>query len=146
MGPHAGQPVLQAGRALGEAPVVMVMVHGRNAGPENILDLVPRLNRPDVTYLAPDAANRTWYPYSFMADIASNEPWLSSALSVLEELVSRVEASGVARGQIQLLASLFSPDGPNDIAPPGFNALDPEPGMPASPLDPRPAPTGFQRD
>jgi L-alanine-DL-glutamate epimerase-like enolase superfamily enzyme len=52
---------------------------------------------------------------------------------------------GVARGQIQLLASLFSPDAPNDIAPPGFNALDPQPGLPPSPLDPDPAPTGFRR-
>ncbi|MEA2124904.1 MAG: hypothetical protein QOI80_1686, partial [Solirubrobacteraceae bacterium] len=52
---------------------------------------------------------------------------------------------GVARGQVQLLASLFSPDGPNDIAPPGFNALDPEPGLPTSPLPPDPAPTGFRR-
>ena len=52
---------------------------------------------------------------------------------------------GVARGQIQLLASMFSPDGPNDIAPPGFNAVDPAPGMPPSPLDPDPAPVGFRR-
>ena len=52
---------------------------------------------------------------------------------------------GVARGQIQLLAALFSPDGPNDIAPPGFNALDPAPGLPESPLDPDPAPAGFRR-
>jgi L-alanine-DL-glutamate epimerase-like enolase superfamily enzyme len=52
---------------------------------------------------------------------------------------------GVARGQIQLLASLFSPDGPNDIAPPGFNALDPAAGLPESPLDPDPAPAGFRR-
>lgn len=52
---------------------------------------------------------------------------------------------GVARGQIQLLAAMFSPDGPNDIAPPGFNALDPAPGLPASPLDPDPAPAGFRR-
>ena len=52
---------------------------------------------------------------------------------------------GVARGQIQLLAALFSPDGPNDIAPPGFNALDPAPGLPESPLDPDPAATGFRR-
>ncbi len=52
---------------------------------------------------------------------------------------------GVARGQIQLLAAMFSPDGPNDIAPPGFNALDPRSGLPASPLDPDPAPTGFRR-
>ncbi len=52
---------------------------------------------------------------------------------------------GVARGQIQLLAAMFSPDGPNDIAPPGFNALDPAPGMSPSPLDPDPAPVGFRR-
>ena len=75
MGPHAGQPVLRRGTAAGPgARSSLIMVHGRNAGPENILDLVPRLARPDVTYLAPAAANRTWYPYSFMADIASNEP------------------------------------------------------------------------
>ena len=43
---------------------------------------------------------------------------------------------GVARGQIQLLASLFHPDGPNDIAPPGFNALDPAAGLPDQPAGP----------
>ena len=53
---------------------------------------------------------------------------------------------GVARGQVQLLASLFHPDGPNDIAPPGYNALDPAAGLPASPLEPRPAATGFRRE
>ena len=52
---------------------------------------------------------------------------------------------GVARGQIQLLASLFSPDGPNDIAPSGFNALDPALDLETSPLPARPAPTGFRR-
>jgi hypothetical protein len=53
---------------------------------------------------------------------------------------------GVARGQIQVLASLFHPDGPNDIAPPGFNALDPAPGLPVSPLPPRPSAKGFRRE
>ena len=52
---------------------------------------------------------------------------------------------GVARGQIQLLAAMFSPDGPNDIAPPGFNALEPAAGLPPSPLPPDPAPVGFRR-
>ncbi len=58
---------------------------------------------------------------------------------------ARGEGLGVARGQIQLLAAMFSPDGPNDIAPPGFNALVPAPGLPESPLEPDPAPTGFRR-
>ena len=45
---------------------------------------------------------------------------------------------GVGRGQIQYLAALFHPNAPNDIAPGGYDALDPEPGLPESPLDPRP--------
>ena len=52
---------------------------------------------------------------------------------------------GVGRGQIQLLAALFHPDGPNDIAPGGYDALDPEPGLPASPLEPDAEATGFRR-
>lgn len=79
------------------------MVHGRGAGPENILDLVPALGHAGVTYLAPAAANRTWYPFSFMADIAKNEPNLSSALSVLAALVSDVEGAGIARDHIVML-------------------------------------------
>jgi predicted esterase len=102
-GPHAGQPVLNAGKPLGQAPVAVIMVHGRGAGPENILDLVPALGHAAVTFLAPAAANRTWYPYSFMADIAKNEPQLSSALSVLESLVAAVEEHGVARDHIIML-------------------------------------------
>ncbi len=97
--------MLNAGKPLGEAPVVVILVHGRGAGPENILDLVPAIGRADVTYLAPAAANRTWYPYSFMSDIAKNEPYLSSALSVLVSLVARVEAAGIDRDHIVLLAA-----------------------------------------
>jgi predicted esterase len=95
--------VVQAGRPFGQAPVVAIMVHGRGAGPENILDLVPALGQSNVTYLAPAAANRTWYPYSFMADIAKNEPHLSSALSVLAAMVEQVESAGIARDRIVML-------------------------------------------
>jgi predicted esterase len=101
--PHAGQQVVDAGAPLGQAPAVVVMLHGRGASPENILDLVPRLARPDVTYLAPAAANRTWYPHSFMAEIASNEPDLSSALAAVGSLVGRLEAHGVPRSRVILL-------------------------------------------
>jgi hypothetical protein len=51
----------------------------------------------------------------------------------------------VGRGQIQYLAALFHPDAPNDIAPAGFDALDPEPGLPESPLEPELDATGFRR-
>jgi predicted esterase len=102
--PHAGQPVLTAGAPLSAAsPGVVIMVHGRSAGPENILDLVPAFERPLLTYLAPTAAGRTWYPYSFMADKERNEPGLSSGLSVLASLVDHVERAGVPRSRIVLL-------------------------------------------
>ena len=49
---------------------------------------------------------------------------------------------GVGRDQIQLLAALFHPDTPNDVAPRGFNR-DPAPGLPGSPLALTPRATGF---
>jgi predicted esterase len=94
--------VIERGAPLGRAPVA-IFVHGRNAGPENILDLVPRLAHPDLTCLAPAAAGRTWYPNSFLAEIASNEPGLSSGIAVLASLVARAEAAGVPRARIVLI-------------------------------------------
>src|SRR5687768_6201014 len=91
------------GKPLGEAPVAVIMIHGRGAGPENILELAPALDRPDATYLAPRAAGNTWYPYSFMTEIAKNEPFLSSALSVLGSLVSEIEGAGIPRGRIVMM-------------------------------------------
>jgi predicted esterase len=102
MDPHGSQPVMQAGATLGTGPVV-IMSHGRGAGPKNILDLMPRLERPGVTCLAPAAAGNTWYPYSFMADIEKNEPGLSSALAVLARLVDETIARGVPAERIVLL-------------------------------------------
>jgi hypothetical protein len=53
---------------------------------------------------------------------------------------------GPGRGQIQYLAALFHPDTPNDVAPSGFNLPNPDPGLPSSPLEPRPAELGFRWD
>jgi predicted esterase len=79
------------------------MVHGRGAGPKNILDLAPRLNRPGFTLLAPAASGNTWYPYSFMAEIEKNEPGLSSALETLSRVVEDVTSAGVPSERIVLL-------------------------------------------
>ncbi|MDQ5819969.1 MAG: hypothetical protein M3540_00815, partial [Actinomycetota bacterium] len=51
---------------------------------------------------------------------------------------------GPGRGHIQCLASLFSPDTPNDVAPSGFNVGEPRAGLPASPLEPAVADVGFR--
>lgn len=46
---------------------------------------------------------------------------------------------GPGRAQIQAVAAAFYPNGPNDVAPSGFNAATPADGLPGSPL---PAPSG----
>lgn len=88
--------------AVDRRPVV-VMLHGRGAGPENIFDLVPRLDRPQFRYVAPAAPNRTWYPFSFMAEMAKNEPHLSLALAQVRGVVDETVAGGVPREHIVLL-------------------------------------------
>jgi len=101
--PHSGQPLLTAGAPLGEGRAVAIMGHGRHASPEDILSLVPLLDRPDVTYLAPAAAERTWYPYSFLTETSKNEPGLSSGLLVLETLVNGLTARRIDTRRIVLL-------------------------------------------
>jgi len=103
MQPHAGQPVLRAGADDTSARAAMIMIHGRNAGPANILDLAPVLRRPDFLYVAPAAAGGTWYPYSFMFPRERNEPGISSGLAVIESLVTDLLARGFAPHQIMLL-------------------------------------------
>jgi L-alanine-DL-glutamate epimerase-like enolase superfamily enzyme len=51
---------------------------------------------------------------------------------------------GPGRGQAQYLASMFHPQGPNDIAPAGYNDPVPVDGLQASPLPPTPTATGFR--
>ncbi|MEJ2206455.1 MAG: dienelactone hydrolase family protein [Gemmatimonadota bacterium] len=102
MEPHADQPVATAGRPLGEGTAVLILVHGRGAGPGNILELADALPHPEFTYLAPAAAGNTWYPNSFMADIPSNEPGISSGLAVIDGLVGRAMDGGVPKERIVL--------------------------------------------
>jgi phospholipase/carboxylesterase len=81
----------------------MIMVHGRNASPSNILDLVPALEHPDFTYLAPAAAGGTWYPLSFMAEVDKNEPGITSGIGVIHGLIADALSQGVPARRIMLL-------------------------------------------
>jgi predicted esterase len=101
--PHVGQPVLTAGPKPKDARLAMILVHGRGASAEDILQLAGEFGTTDVAYLAPQAAGHTWYPYSFLAPLAQNEPGLSSALRVLGTLVDEIAAEGLGAARIALL-------------------------------------------
>ena len=101
--PHAGQPVRRVGPDPASARLVAIAVHGRGASAEDILALAGEFRTSDVAYLAPQAAANSWYPYSFLTPMEKNEPWLTSALGLLQRLVASLEDQGVPSTRIALL-------------------------------------------
>lgn len=87
--------IITAGKELNKNSKVLIMIHGRGARAEDILSLSAHLNVKDFTLLAPQATGNTWYPYSFLAPPAQNEPWLSSALNLLKEIVDDLYSKGI---------------------------------------------------
>jgi len=94
---------MRRGVPLSEARAAVIMVHGRGAGPANILDLETHIGHAGVAYLAPAASGGTWYPKSFMAPTAENEPGISSGISVVHALIDEVVAAGVPVSRLMLL-------------------------------------------
>lgn len=101
--PHRGQPLLATGEPLEAARAVMLMIHGRGASARDILSLTNELPREGFAFLAPQAANSTWYPYRFMEPMQQNEPYLSSALNLVDALVQHVRAANIPADKIMLL-------------------------------------------
>ena len=102
-GPHQGQPLLLAGEPLESAKAAMIMMHGRGATAEDILMLADEFKQPGFAYLAPQAAGNSWYPNSFLAPIASNEPGLSSGLAVIASLLEQLTQAGISSERTMLL-------------------------------------------
>lgn len=100
---HQGNPILRSGKPLDEAGAAIIMLHGRGASARDILTLAQELGHPDFAYLAPQASNHTWYPYSFLSPIQKNEPWLSSALDLVREVILGVSGAGIPAERTVLL-------------------------------------------
>jgi phospholipase/carboxylesterase len=92
--------IIYTGKNLDEAQKALVMVHGRGGSAEDILSLVPYLGVEDFAVLAPRATGNSWYPYSFLVHPSQNEPWLSSALDLLKEIVLDIEDHGITKNHI----------------------------------------------
>jgi len=111
--PHADEELVTAGAPVGEADAAVVLVHGRGATARSIVGfgeevagdgdvaLSPAAKPPAVretgglSLLAPQAAANTWYPSSFLAPVADNEPGRSSGLRAVGRAVETVTEAGV---------------------------------------------------
>ena len=155
------------GLEMGELPALLAMYERVIAAfPDALLEDAHDL--PEVAALLEPEAHRISYdaPIHSVQDIDTTplppralniKPCRVGDLRSLFDVYAACEARGlvtygggmgeldVGRGQIQLLASLFHPDGPNDVAPSGYNLDTPAADLPPSPLPADPAPTGFRR-
>ena len=101
--PHGGERVLVDGVPLETAVGALIAIHGRGAGAEDIIALGKEIASPNVAILAPQAAGNTWYPYRFLEPTERNEPYLSSALQVVADLVARLGDHGIPPERVALL-------------------------------------------
>ena len=102
-GPHQGQPIRIAGEPINRARAAMLMVHGRGATAEDILTLADQFAQTGFAYLAPQAAENTWYPNRFLAPLETNEPWLSSALAFVGNVLAEIINAGIPYERVMLL-------------------------------------------
>ncbi len=101
---HEGLGGLRGGTPLQSARAAVILIHGRGATADDILGLGEQVSRgvEGVSLLAPQAEGNTWYPARFLAPIEDNEPYLSSALSVLSGLVREIEAAKIPASKVIL--------------------------------------------
>jgi phospholipase/carboxylesterase len=95
--------VVESGQPLHTAKKALIMLHGRGASAHDILSLKEYLPLDDFYIIAPEATNFTWYPYSFLAPISQNEPWLASALDVIKNVADDISHAGIGPGKTFIL-------------------------------------------
>jgi len=102
--PHQHERLIEYGAALNEAAAAGILLHGRGSSASNIIQLVAGLTPYEggsrIAWLAPQAADHQWYPYRFLEPLERNEPYLSSALKVIDDLVDNAAIAGIAADQV----------------------------------------------
>ncbi|MFW5827949.1 MAG: hypothetical protein ACOCU4_07650, partial [Alkalispirochaeta sp.] len=92
--PHQGQPVLHLGADSDHATSALILIHGRGASAESMRPLGEALMTEHMAVHIPQALSNTWYPRPFLEPIEENEPFLSSALQVIADIVSGFSSRG----------------------------------------------------
>ena len=91
------------GVPLNSAKKALIMIHGRGASTHDILSISKHLNVADYALVAPQAENRTWYPYSFLVPINENEPSFSKSLEAIHNVVVAIQQNGIEKENIYFL-------------------------------------------
>ena len=102
-GPHQDQQLFFGGTPLDEASAGVVAVHGRGATARSIVEMAEEAHHDGVAVLAPQAAGNSWYPNSFLAPVAENEPGRSSGLQAVGDAVETAAEADVPPERVLVL-------------------------------------------
>ena len=86
-----------------QARAAAIMLHGRGSDAADMLGLAQEFRQSDIAYLAPEAARRSWYPYSFLAPLEQNEPHLSNALATVGAAFAQLAREGFPPERVALI-------------------------------------------
>jgi predicted esterase len=100
---HNPANTLRLGVPPERAHAAILLLHGRGSSADEIAGLNSVFKAPGLAFLAPNATHQTWYPQRFLAPTAQNEPWLSSALEVIDHLVKEIRTAGLPDERIGLV-------------------------------------------
>lgn len=101
---HQIENTVFAGCELKSADRVMIFVHGRGDTSDKMGNLAKQVVADEkMALIFPKATNNTWYPKGFMAPTADNEPWLTSALDLMKEILDHIRSYGIADHDIYFL-------------------------------------------
>lgn len=98
--PHRDQPVKTLGPSPDAATKAVILIHGRGATADGMLQMAADLPQDGNAYRAPQAQGQEWYPHSFLEPVEKNEPGRSSALRVVDELVDQATNAGIPQEQV----------------------------------------------
>lgn len=94
-GPHPDQQLVTAGAPLSVADAAAVLLHGRGATAKGVVNLAEEFYRHGLAFVAPQAERNRWFPASFLSPLEVNEPWLTSALSAVDDAIEFVGEQGI---------------------------------------------------
>jgi phospholipase/carboxylesterase len=107
-GPHQGRELVTAGTPLSDATAALVLLHGRGSSAERILETAEPFRRDGLALLAPQAADNSWYPESFLEPVERNEPGRSSSLRAVADAVAVAAGAGTGVPAERVLLLGFS--------------------------------------
>ncbi|WP_208351900.1 alpha/beta hydrolase [Pseudaestuariivita rosea] len=89
-----------AGMASERASFGLVLIHGRGASADGMLQFGQSLGLPDVALVAPQAPGQSWWPTSFLAPMDQMSPYIHAGLAEVDKAIDSLQTAGLPRDRI----------------------------------------------